>query len=490
MWGDILDNMAQEEVSIEQWLSNYESEKSSESHRGALIKFFEAVYQIPRKEIKSRLNELSLQYIHEARASERNINDDVSTFNKALRDYAPTTRSVRFSSVNLFFKVNKLEVNRELWRIATTTGKNKNVQPITKERVPTREEVARIINYLPFHAKVVSIMLVSSGMRPGEPFKLRLNQITRIKERPMRIDLESAQTKTKVGRYVFISDEARGFLTEWLDYRDTFVKSIRNKAKGLSPRKDDKTDKVFPFSAVNYRKLWRSALKKAGLFEADSRTGISSITPKSMRKFFRTRGNWSNPEIAEFLMGHKQGGIGTINGRNDLTTVYARYQDVPEIVRDVYIEAEPNLMIFGNTPELYELRIETDELRKVAQTKGDEIIEKSELVKYIRRDLGGLKNENRRLTNQLNEMAERMGSLDGLKERIQEQTQRIEELTDRLRQRDENYIQVTKTMIDIQDKMSKYSPLIDDLITANEQGKQIPNLDQRLKALLVKPVEE
>ena len=393
--------MAQEEVSISQWLSNYQAEKTSESHRGGIIKFFEAVYQIPRKEIKSRLNELSLQYIREVRASERNINDDISIFNIALRDYAPTTRAVRFSSVNLFFKINSLRVNPELWRIATTTGKNKNVQPITKERIPTREEVARIINYLPFHAKIVSLMLVSSGMRTSEPFKLRLDQIARIDERPMRIDLEPAQTKTAVGRYVFISDEARGFLIEWLEYRDTFVKSIRNKAKGLSPRKDEKTDKVFPFSAVNYRKLWRSALKKAGLYEADSRTGISSITPKSLRKFFRTRGNWSNPEIAEFLLGHKMGGIGTINGRNDVAKVYARYQDVPEIVREAYIEAEPNLTILGSTPELHELRNETQELRKVAQSKGDEILEKSDLVKYMRRDLESLKNDNKQLRSEL-----------------------------------------------------------------------------------------
>ena len=412
--------MMSQEVSISQWLSNYQAEKTKESHRGGLIKFFEAVYLIPRKEVKSRLDELSLQYIQEVRSGERNISDDVSTLNIALRKFAPTTRAVRFSSVNLFFKINKLEVNRELWRIATKTGKSKNVRPITKERIPTRDELARIINYLPFHAKVVSLMLVSSGMRTSEPFQLRLDQITRIDERPMQIYLDPAQTKTAVGRYVFISDEARGFLTEWLDYRDTFVKSIRNKARGLSPRKDEKPDKVFPFSAVNFRKLWRSALEKAGLMEADSRTGISSISPKSMRKFFRTRGNWSNPEIAEFLLGHKQGGIGTINGRNDIAQVYARYEDVPGIVKDAYIEAEPNLTIFGSTPELYELRNETTELRKVAQSKGDEIVEKSELVQYMRRDLASLASDNKRLTNLVNEMAERMGRFEGLAERIEE----------------------------------------------------------------------
>jgi hypothetical protein len=223
-----------------------------------------------------------------------------------------------------------------------------------------------------------------------------------------------------VGRYIYISDEARGFLIEWLEYRDTFVKSIRNKARGLSPRKDEKADKVFPFSAVNFRKLWRTALEKAGLKEVDPRTGISSITPKSLRKFFRTRGNWNNPEVAEFLMGHKQGGIGTINGRNEVAHVYIKFKEAPELVRRVYIDTEPNLTIFGSTPELHELRNETDELRKVAQSKGDEIIEKSELVQYMRRDLASIKSENKRLTNLVNEMAERMGNFEAIVERVTE----------------------------------------------------------------------
>jgi hypothetical protein len=143
--------------------------------------------------------------------------------------------------------------------------------------------------------------------------------------------------------------------------------------------------------------LWNGALKKTGLHKQDKVTKRITSPPKILRKFFRTRANWSNPEIAEFLMGHIGGSMGRINGRNDLVQVYARYEHTPDIVREVYIEAEPNLTILGSTPELYELREETAELRDIAQSKGEEILEKSDLVKYMRRDIEKLKSDNKDL---------------------------------------------------------------------------------------------
>jgi integrase len=311
---------------------------------------------------------------------------------------SPNTRSMRFSSLKTFFKLNSLEFNSEIWRIATKTGKKKVIKTVSEEHIPTHEEMTQILSHLSFHNKTVALVLTSSGMRPAEPFALRLDQVEeRLNQRPMRIDLEASQTKTAEDRYVFISDEARGALIEWMKYRPQFIKSIENKAKGLNKKKD-LSDRVFPFTLSNFRTSWNNALKKAGLYKLSQKTKKKRVTipPKILRKFFRTSGNWSNPEIAEFLMGHIGGKSGQINrnGNNDLVKVYARYQDTPELVKEVYLEAEPNLTILGNVPEIFELRGQVEELNEVAQTKGEEIIEKSSLVIYMRRDIEQLKNEN------------------------------------------------------------------------------------------------
>ena len=116
-------------------------------------------------------------------------------------------------------------------------------------------------------------------------------------------------------------------------------------------------------------------------------------------------------------MGHVGGSVGRINsqGSNELVPVYARYEDAEPQVREVYIEAEPNLTIYGSTPKLYELREEVSELNKVTKTKTEEVIEKSEFVQYLRRDVTQLKTLNRDLAQKLGEIT---SEIEQLKDRV------------------------------------------------------------------------
>jgi predicted nucleic acid-binding Zn-ribbon protein len=75
-----------------------------------------------------------------------------------------------------------------------------------------------------------------------------------------------------------------------------------------------------------------------------------TIRPHNLRKFFRTHGNWRNPDVAEALMGHTSG----------LTAIYARFDQAEEILREGYLEAEPNLSISQNTQTIIELREKVD----------------------------------------------------------------------------------------------------------------------------------
>jgi integrase len=68
--------------------------------------------------------------------------------------------------------------------------------------------------------------------------------------------------------------------------------------------------------------------------------------------------------------------------------------------------------------------------------------------------------------------------------------QEVENLREQVIRQDRTLHQFSDIVTEIQDKMTLYAPLIDDLIQANKEGTQLQNLDERLKELQVKPVKE
>lgn len=99
--------------------------------------------------------------------------------------------------------------------------------------------------------------------------------------------------------------------------------------------------KVFPFSYSMGRKVWACALKKAGLDMRDRHTGRLLIRLHNLRKYFSTRGKWSDRDIPDFLQGH----IGGVRA------VYNRYDQAEQIVRDAYLKAVPSLSVMEDRDE-------------------------------------------------------------------------------------------------------------------------------------------
>jgi hypothetical protein len=81
--------------------------------------------------------------------------------------------------------------------------------------------------------------------------------------------------------------------------------------------------------------MWEVALRKAGLLERDPRTKRITLRIHNVRKFFRTWGGWSNPDVAEALMGHQKG----------LNAIYARPDQALRLLVESYKEAEANLTL-------------------------------------------------------------------------------------------------------------------------------------------------
>jgi regulator of replication initiation timing len=108
---------------------------------------------------------------------------------------------------------------------------------------------------------------------------------------------------------------------------------------------------VFSFTRFNFSKLWKAALEKTNLYEVDIDTGRVTLRPHNLRKYFRTHGRWSNPDVPEALMGHQSG----------VVNIYARFDSAEEILKEGYHEAEPNLSIYESTTNVIALRNQVDQ---------------------------------------------------------------------------------------------------------------------------------
>ena len=230
------------------------------------------------------------------------------------------------------------------------------------------------------------MVLASSGMRIGEALKLRLDDLD-LERNPARIKIRGEYSKNGKKRITFVSSETLNQLREWLSYRQQFIEILKERGKHrrkIPLTSDD--DRLFPFSIQNYAVIWKKALKKAGLYKVDKVTRRMTLHPHNLRKFFRTYGRWTNPDVPEALMGHQSG----------LVAIYARYDQAEEILEEVYLKAERNLSLYEHSTTMLELRDKME-----AQ---DEYLD--DLIKKLYRDNSRLEGDLQSLTTDLKKIKE------------------------------------------------------------------------------------
>jgi integrase len=118
----------------------------------------------------------------------------------------------------------------------------------------TREDIIKILEACKdFKLKTYLICLAVTGCRAAEMCSLRLKDIDWNEN---RIDIRGEFTKTKVGRYCFITDECKDFLRNWIEHkyrtRRLYLENIGNRY--VTPiRKEE--DLVFSSSFTYDREL-------------------------------------------------------------------------------------------------------------------------------------------------------------------------------------------------------------------------------------------
>ena len=155
--------------------------------------------------------------------------------------------------------------------------------------------------------KAYLLVLASSGLRANEATALRLSDVD-FSVSPTRIHI--LDSKTKVARHVFISEEVTKFLNEWLDW-----KYRKRRMKQLTPvRKPD--DRVF--SKANFSKNpispkglyfkineeFHNILKSVEMDERKEGMLCRKVTLHSLRRFvYTTMCNTVDQAYAEDFLG-------------------------------------------------------------------------------------------------------------------------------------------------------------------------------------------
>ncbi len=206
---------------------------------------------------------------------------------KKKSELAPTTIRGYFSEIIQFLRYNEISIdNNMLKQFVSLPKKLKELpQPITID------EINILVNNADKIRSAMYLTLVSSGIRVGEALQLRKQDIE-MKFDPARITLPARITKSRQGRYSFISREAKLKLIPIL----------------VSLEDDDLvfTNSNGVMRAELTEELYFTRLrKKVGLTEMESSGLKHKITIHKFRKFFATKAERKlGIQVSGALLGH------------------------------------------------------------------------------------------------------------------------------------------------------------------------------------------
>jgi integrase len=148
--------------------------------------------------------------------------------------------------------------------------------------------------------KTYLLILASGGLRAVEGCAIRIKDIN-FEGSPTIIHIRAEYVKTRVGRDIYISDEATRYLKQWLDWK--------YRERSISP--DDLVFNTFRVKSkpeILYVKIgseFTKVLKVAGLDERKEGMRRRKITLHSLRRFVKTViSDEVNGDYSEWFLGH------------------------------------------------------------------------------------------------------------------------------------------------------------------------------------------
>jgi integrase len=242
---------------------------------------------------------------------------------------------------------------------------------ISLDRVPTREEVRRLLLEADLRIKVAIAILASSGMRIGELCALRVGSVD-FEKNPPRITIAAKNAKTRQGRVVRFSEEAAGLVKEYLGER------ISDKESWLFPHHEDPTR---PYAKNALHNLIMRLIEKCGLLDKlDPESRRYALHPHCFRKYFFTQliASGIDRGIAEYFMGHKFG----------LDANYLRLNE--ERLDKEYLKAAADFTFLTDQKLDKESKQRVEELENLLKRKDAELASTNERIARLESRLDGL----------------------------------------------------------------------------------------------------
>ena len=218
-------------------------------------------------------------------------------------DLAPGTVSNHIKGVKALFRANnlKLELPYSLPK-----------RSIYRDRAPTPEELATIIDMADIRTKTIISMLALGGFRTGTLVKLRYRHVKRDLEKgiiPIHIHVEAEITKGKYHDYdTFLGQEAADYLRLYLQARRQGTEKIppENIHDETPLLRNMQLRRPIPLSTAAVHSLVHELYQKAGLIPQKSLGRRYDLCVHSIRKFFRTQlaALGTPTDYIEYMMGH------------------------------------------------------------------------------------------------------------------------------------------------------------------------------------------
>jgi integrase len=237
---------------------------------------------------------------------------------KANDSISTLTLKQRVTTAKNFLEYFDVDISPRKFKLKVKLPKvvRKDIQPITKQII------TNILNSCSdIRLKTYVMLLAATGMRASEALSIRLVDCN-LNANPPRLQIRGEYTKTKVSRFVFLTQELVHQISLWLEYkhrtRRVCTKGKENEKTQVEYRTLKRNDRDLLFAVTqnnpNIKWLYNQfassfgkTLDRMGLGERDEvdHGRRRNITLHSMRRFVKSAiSDLGYGDFSEFMIGH------------------------------------------------------------------------------------------------------------------------------------------------------------------------------------------